>query len=826
MNRASEMDTVVKRVLPYLKRREYDQEKDFDFETPMRLATRYAMGYADILVTCGKASPQFLIEAKRDSRKLTPKDRDQAIEYGETLKTAFVVVTNGKEVRCYNTRNKKAILWNGKLGDKIPSKSQLPKVLASLRTNPLSTDIALGDSLTPFRPALPLKQLNGLFKRCHNTIRKIEKNEESAFADFSKLLFLKLLEEKSDIGLFNLPYSYRYYELADKPDSEADQVKVAVENMIEQIRGDYGYGDVLGDRLRLNAPKTYQYIVRQLAGVYFSDSNLDSKGAAFEYFVRATLKGKKLGQYFTPRPLIETMVYLCGKEKIVNALRAGEQPRVLDPACGTGGFLVYLMNLCLTTIEELAAANKINNSTKIKLVKAVKETTFFGSDANPGVACSAKMNMVVAGDGHTNILPEDSLTLKACNWSSTESNCDFILTNPPFGTSESESLTKEDRRAYPVASTKGQHLFLQKMVQATKPGGEICTVIDEGVLNVETAKDLRRWILQNCKLLAVLRLPEETFKPNKINVRSSVLYLRRNEIEDIDLENEYPITFCDIHSLGYVGSGDPIRNFDTKKFLADVEKRMRDHAVGPSREGYCWRAFDVSSRQIAQDTTWRIDLKYWEPDIRSKIQELIKRGGKSIGELNLIKTLRGKSPDADLYVDEPDGFAAVIKAGSSINKFGEIELEGDYIEKSVYEDMPGSAMVQKGDVLLASTGDGTLGKCGTYDLEKPAVADGHVTIIRANKKAIAPHYLTDYLRHGFGALQISRLYTGSTGLIELAPDQVDQIIIDVLDGDVKAQRAASAALRSAEQRYRKDLDRAKESFNLAVVGFGAGHTIN
>src|SRR6202011_6022019 len=142
-----------------------------------------------------------------------------------------------------------------------------------------------------------------------------------------------------------------------------------------------------------------------------------------------------------------------------------------------------------------------------------------------------------------------------------------------------------------------------------------------------------------------------------------------------------------------------------------------------------------------------------------------------------------------LYVDEPDGFAAVIKAGSSINKFGEIEFEGDYIEKSVYEDMPTSAVIQLGDVLLASTGDGTLGKCGMYDSEKPAVADGHVTIIRADKDLVDSRYLADYLRHGFGALQVSRLYTGSTGLIELAPDQVDQIVVDTLGGDLAAQRA-------------------------------------
>ena len=204
----SEMDTVVKRILPYLRRREYDEDNDLEFETGMKLSTRYANGYADILVTCGKNRPQFIIEAKRDSRNLSNKDRDQALEYGKTQKTLFVVVTNGKTIQCFNTLNGKPLRWNGKLTEKIPSKSQLVKVLATLKADPQATDIILGDNLSPFRPTLPLKQLNALFKRCHNTIRKIEKNEENAFSDFSKFLFLKLLEEKADSGDFLLPYSY------------------------------------------------------------------------------------------------------------------------------------------------------------------------------------------------------------------------------------------------------------------------------------------------------------------------------------------------------------------------------------------------------------------------------------------------------------------------------------------------------------------------------------------------------------------------------------------------------------------------------------------
>ena len=585
------------------------------------------------------------------------------------------------------------------------------------------------------------------------------------------------------------------------------------------MRSDFGYGDVLGDPLRLKQPKTFRYIVQQLSGVYFGDSNLDSKGAAFEYFVRATLKGKKLGQYFTPRPLIEVMVHLCGKDKILNALKAGDLIRVLDPACGTGGFLVYLLILCSEMIAADVSADALTKSTAKKLLKSLRESTFFGSDANHGVACSAKMNMVVAGDGHTNITAEDSLSATASNWSAGVPSCDFIMTNPPFGTSESASLTTQDLADFPVQSTKGQNLFLQKMVLATKPGGEICSVIDEGILNTDTARSLRKWLLQNCRIIAVVRLPEDTFKPNKINVRSSVLYMSRLEEVDHDLENQYKVAFCDLTSLGYLGSGDQIRNFDMKKLLAEVSTKVRNSKLGSPRTGYNWRAFDIAVQDIATDAAIRLDLKYWEPDIRKKLSALIADGAVSIKEINTKTTVRGKSPNVDLYVDEADGFAAVLKAGSSINKFGEIILEGDFIEEELYKGLPASAKVCEGDVLLASTGDGTLGKCGRYTLSRPAIADGHVTIIRPKVDVVDFDYLADYLRVGFGALQVQRLYSGSTGLIELTPDHVKSIVVDTLGGDIEKQRQVSTALRKAEQDFRDSSSKTKVALDAAIAAF-------
>lgn len=120
----TETETVIKRILPYLYRRGYASD-DLDFETAVKTTKRYANGYVDILVTCGKTKPQFLVEAKRIAKRLTVKDRDQAIAYAQPLGCLFAVVTNGIEIQVFNTQNSKPITWNGKLIDKIPTKEQL-----------------------------------------------------------------------------------------------------------------------------------------------------------------------------------------------------------------------------------------------------------------------------------------------------------------------------------------------------------------------------------------------------------------------------------------------------------------------------------------------------------------------------------------------------------------------------------------------------------------------------------------------------------------------------------------------------------------------------
>lgn len=818
MSVSTETETVVKRILPYLRRRGYLVEVDLDFETAAQTPDRYARGYIDILVTCGKAKPYFLIEAKRSSKQISVEDRDQAISYGRDQEVPFVVVTNGTEVQCFNTANEESVRWDGRSIGRIPTKDQLVGVSTAFMINKNITDVSLdNDTSLPFRPGLPLKQLDALFARCHGAIRKIEKDENHVFADFSKLLFLKLLEEKADDGEINLPYPYRLHELAEKTAGEANQVQAAVLSMIDMLRKSTPYGDVLEDPIRLKKPPTFRYIVSQLSSVSFRDSNLDSNGVAFEYFVRATLKGKNLGQYFTPRPLVDLMLLMVGRDKIPDLVLSGNDVRVLDPACGTGGFLVFAMRDAVDTLARRLAAKSITKLAHDKARLKIMQSVFFGADANPGVACAAKMNMIISGDGHMNIHAENSLVVMARTLAVNRPEADIILTNPPFGTSESESLSVADRAQYPIATTRSQILFLQKMVLGTSPGGDICTVIDDGVLNTESSSAIRRWLLQECELVTVVRLPDETFKPNKITVRASVLHFRRREVSDTGLALDYKVTMCNLKSLGYHGSGEGIRGFDFDRLRLEFGER----ALVPSRgwrSGYNWEAFEVQAQDIIAAPGLRLDYKYWEPSVRARIDALVTSGrGLAISKLNTIKTARGKSPPADRYVDELDGYALVIKSGSNISRYGEVLFDGDFIEKNLFDE-GGWHVVQKGDVVLASTGDGTVGKCAVYQDARPAIADGHVTIIRVDAKRVDANYLAAYLRVGFGHIQINQLFAGSTGLVELTPAHVDSVVIDLLDG-LAAQVSATKKLLSAEHTYQKASEAAMTDLSKARADF-------
>ena len=510
-------------------------------------------------------------------------------------------------------------------------------------------------------------------------------------------------------------------------------------------------------------------------------------------------------------------------EQILNSLATGDYFKVLDPACGTGGFLVLAMNQCVEEVEKRFKDKSIHKATADSLKERVREDVFYGIDAHEGVACSAKMNMIIAGDGYNNIRCEDSpnmaklipsyRTTKGTTCS--DGKAHLILTNPPFGTSEAESLKEESAERYAIQSTRGQSLFIQLMIRSAHPGSLIVSVIDEGVLNTATYTDLRRHVLQTCRLEAVVELPDETFKPNKINVKSSVIVLRRRSDEDTDFADVYPVMFVSLASLGYDGSGEDVRGFDLQRLISEV------CAIDPATlsdteatKGYSWEAFTTRSDVIAADRTQRFDVRFWRPALRTRVEKLRRSPGtKTIEDLNTIETRRGKSPPVAEYVSEQEGYALVVKSGSNISKTGKLIVSGDYIDESIYQEYLEKEMIlHDGDILLASTGDGTIGKCCVYRNKDntrktlPGVPEGHVTVIRVDKKQLYPEYLCDYLREGFGHDQLYRLFTGSTGMVEVAPEEVNQVLVPALPS-LGEQKQVSGRLRASERRAGKIAER-------------------
>ncbi len=723
----------------------------------------------------------YLIEAKRDSARLNVKHREQALKYGNTIGVPFVVITNGLEFELCNVVSGRKLKVNGSVIGKVPAYHRLDAILGQFKTNPMldNVDLATDDSL-PYRPGLNLPQLQSLIRRCHNTIRNVEKDEENVFADVSKLLFLKLLEEKQDRGelKFVLPYTYRFYELALK-NKEPDQVKDAILSMMEQVVKLPSYGDVMTPVLNMAKPVTFQKVVAELSKANFTDSELDVRGSVFEYFVRVSLKGRRLGQFFTPRPVIRLMLSLLPLEQVIpDLLDPDKHVCIVDPACGSGGFLLVAMN---TLLQKVASeTGHMYSKEKAGWLKdRIMKDVLWGADANQRIASTAKMNMIIAGDGFANIRHGDSLTEEVgflCVKNRTMPLADFVVTNPPFGMSEADTLTDADLDLFGVRLTKTQALFLQKMVGITKPSGRICTVIDEGMLNTAAMARIRKFLISECFIDAVFHLPDVTFVPNKINVRSSVLLMTRKPNEDA--VQEYPIRMIDLQNVSYDSMGEEDATTPIEDIIHLVHSRWDDMAsiqLSLDDTGGIFRSYPLQLSMVVAENEARLDFKYYDPAVCSFIDDLRKAGALNLEELRL-KTepiIRGKSPAKAEYNADMTSEVEVIKAGN-IGKSG-IVGNRDIIPENVYDRLK-TAQLHRNDLLIASTGEGTLGKATVYDSDVKALADGHVTIVRLDDR-ISPEYGAWYLRSEFGQKQINRLFTGATGLIELPEDAARRILV-------------------------------------------------
>lgn len=413
----------------------------------------------------------------------------------------------------------------------------------------------MGDRAQPRKPAND--SLIRTFKRCHDYLYGNEGRKKDAFWELLNLIFCKIYDEKRRYLCAERNETYRRQFWVGVKESNTPEGQAAVAKRIkaifEQLKTDAIFSEVFAGNEQISlSDKGIAYVASEIAKYSFLDATVDVKGTAYETIVSNTLK-QEAGQFFTPRNVIKCMVEMLNPT--VNS-------RVLDPACGSGGFIVMVLDhvrqqITKNMYPELSGAlleAKANSDAVNDKVRAYAENMIFGFDFDPDLKKAAKMNMVMAGDGHSNIYNINSLEypngslpdvpkvsasvaksveqkgdLKDCDNSYALENAfgkfDCIFTNPPFGSKVEVASTIAENYEL-KAFTAPEVLFIEQCYNFLKPGGKMGIVLPDGILGNPNTEVVRKWILEHFKLLASVDLPVETFLP-QVGVQASLLFLRK-----------------------------------------------------------------------------------------------------------------------------------------------------------------------------------------------------------------------------------------------------------------------------------------------------------
>lgn len=519
------------------------------------------------------------------------------------------------------------------------------------------------DKIKPRKPAND--SLIRTFKRCHDYIYGNEGMKKTAFWELLNLIFCKIFDEKRRFQPSPNGESYRRkFWVGVKEQNTEDGLKnisKRIKKIFEELKSDPLFSEVFDGNEQINlSDRGLAYIAGELAKYSFLDATVDVKGTAYETIVSNTLK-QEAGQFFTPRNLIRCMVEM---------MDPAENMRVLDPACGSGGFLTIVLDHVRKKITEemypdvtgLFLAEKYNSAEVNERVKNYAERMIFGFDFDPDLKKAARMNMVMAGDGHANIFNINSLdypfgsktdelekikgTIQRSIQGSSDKDepyetddargkFDLIFTNPPFGAKVEvdfeiskryelgHNWSKDTYGNFQMGSVSSSEapevLFIEQCYNFLKPGGRMAIVLPDGILGNPNTEYVRDWILKRFKVLASLDLPVEMFLP-QVGVQASVLFLQKKTSAERDAAvngEDYEVFMAIAESVGKDRRGVPIykRDEDGAELLFDDIKEVLSYdSYGKTK---------LSTRKIRvkriDDDLPNISKKYFEFTNATKI---------------------------------------------------------------------------------------------------------------------------------------------------------------------------------------------------------------
>lgn len=665
-------------------------------------------------------------------------------------------------------------------------------------------------------PVSRLSNADNLLRRFEEIHNYIYANDglstQQTLEEFIKVLFIKIYDENNNGGQFQISSD----ELKNlKESGAAKEFVLRISELLEKTKKDYRAVFDADDKIKLSNV-SLGFTVNKLQGISLSGSASDVKGLAFQKFLAHHEKDNR-GQFFTPQPVIDFCVDIIQP-------RPGEL--IVDPACGSGGFLISSLRYILKHHKTAKPAKVISDQ-------------LVGLDINKSIARIAKMKLLLEANANANITCTNALgdmdelrldiseTIKKTDFT----GFDIVLANPPFGTggkiTNSKTLAQYDLGHKWTSSETGYEqskklvnaqvaeiLFIERCLQLLKEGGRMGIVLPNGHFENPSLEYLRYYIKQKAKVLAVVNLPQETFIPYGTGVKTSLLFLEKHTSEK---KSKYPIFFGQIKKPGYQGNknGTPIYQKDQSGVTLtdkqgnplldeDFSMVVKDYKTFQKKK----KIDSESSFSILfNELNGRFDYGFYAPENRRLIERLKEHNAVRLGSIvDIVKT---KSP----LLKNPDAKVEYVELSDINTHSFEIINSTEY----KVHDLPSRASYQleTGDIITAIAGNSVGSRKHATALVTPEhsgqICTNGFRVLRNFK--IDAYYLLYFLKSEAFLKQVYRYRTGAA-IPNVSDTDLAEVL--VLIPDEKTINSISQTVKKAF-RLREESRKAMEGIKLEIV---------
>lgn len=481
----------------------------------------------------------IIVETKKAQYKDIEEARDQALSYAHATGAKYAVGTNGTKSITFEIADE-----SDRKVDTFPNfggNAPKWKYLRDSEFNnikPMNTD-----------------KLKAILKEIHDYLwNGGKRNPAEAFNEFSKIVFTKIMDEKAGDTDLNATSHYEFQK-------DRDETKEELSNRIKTLYDSHQAKDpeVFNEKLILNADEI-TFLVEILEEYNLNGTDLDIKGKIFQDFFANFFKGDA-GQYFTPMNVVKF---------IVNLFDLQSTDQVIDPSCGSGGFLLQ----SLAQMQE--KSKKLKDPVKRhKFWHSFAEHNLYGIEISGSISRTAKMNMIIHDDGHTNVIAHDGLdrfeNFQKKNTEFKKNHFDYVFTNPPFGSNIKDEKSYfnmfdkfsnstvgfiddliDGKKSKRLKNQKSEVLFLERYYHLLKPStGIVAMVLPDGVLTNSSMQNVRDYLMEKFKIVASFSLPQHTFANYGAGVKSSILVLQKKSTKEekkfIDTQDKIRLKYVTKH---------------------------------------------------------------------------------------------------------------------------------------------------------------------------------------------------------------------------------------------------------------------------------------